>query len=362
MAKRKFTDEKSIDAEQTDASKPWLHPRTNAVLIGHTACEYAFLSAFRAGTLHHAWLLSGEEGVGKATFAYRAARFLLSRGDKETGSPEGMEVPDAHPVARQLHAGAHPSLFVLGDASANASSIAIDDVRKLRSFLGLTSPAAWRAIVVDPANGLSAASANALLKAIEEPPPRTVFFLVAHGALSVIPAIRSRCVRLAFRPLGVKDFAVAIARACEAINLDVPDAVALGKLHELAAGSPGRALELLAGGALSLAETLDKILSGLPKLDYGHIHGLIQTISGARNAQNFSRLCDLIEERAGHLSKRALADGSGAEMSAAWAELCQKIRSRRLELESLNLDKGAFLMAAFSDMERTASRPLRRSF
>jgi DNA polymerase-3 subunit delta' len=258
---------------------------------------------------------------------------------------------------RQIRAGAHPSLFVLGENAASPASIGVDEVRRLRSFLSLTSPGGWRAMIADPANDLTIASANALLKAIEEPPPRTVFFLICHGAASVMPTIRSRCVRLALRPLLLNDFADAVLSACEAGDMEAPDADVLKRLHSLAAGSPGRALELMSGGLLPLAEKLDKLLAGLPRMDYALLHSLIQSASGARNAQNFGRLCDLAEERIAKFARRALEAAPGTQRSAGWAELWQTVRQRRLETETLNLDKGAFLMSVFSDIEHLARTP-----
>ena len=132
----------------------------------------------------------------------------------------------------------------------------------------------------------------------------------------------------------------------------VPDL--LKKLHALAAGSPGRALEFTAGGLLPLAEKLDKLLAGLPRMDYTLVHSLIQSASGARNAQNFARLCDLTEERIEKFARQGLKNASGTKSSAGWAGLWETVRQRRLETETLNLDKGAFLMSVFSDIEHVA--------
>ena len=356
MAKRK-TAETGAPGGEDGAPEP-LHPRLTGGFYGHQAAEELFTSAFRAGALHHAWLLAGEEGIGKATFAYRAARFLLSRdgGGAPPGEPSSLDVPASHPAARQIAAGAHPSLFVLDAKTGGAASIGVDAVRKLRAFLGLTSPGGgWRAMIVDPTNDLTISSANALLKAVEEPPPRTVIFLVSHGASAVMPTIRSRCVKLAFRALDPGNFASAVAAACLAGDLTEPGETEMQKLFALSSGSPGRALDFLSGGLLALAGKLERIVDGLPGLDHAAIHELIQAASGARNAETFDRLCDLIEEEiAAKARKIALAGPDAAAEAAAWAELWQGFRERRLELESLNLDKGAFLVAAFAAMERAA--------
>ncbi len=356
MAKRKSAETKSGASEEPGAESLVLHPRFTEVLFGQSAAEEAFLRAYMAGTLHHAWLLTGERGTGKASFAYRAARFLLSRSPDRAERTDSLAISASHPAARQIRAGAHPSLFVLGEAAGTAASIGVDEVRKLRSFLSLTSPGGWRSLIVDPANDLTIASANALLKAIEEPPARTVIFLIGHGAATVMPTIRSRCVKLAFRPLKLPDFADAVLAACAAGELETPDSKALQKLHAMAAGSPGRALEFIAGGLIPLAEALDKIVAALPRIDYTAVHSLIRSASGAKNAQTFVRLCDSIEERIESMAREALGGRGDTAGAAAWAQAWQTLRQRRVEMEALNLDKGAFLMSAFSDMERIARR------
>ena len=349
MAKRK-----SAATGTSEETPDPLHPRLTDKLFGHDTPEDFFLGAFNAGSLHHAWLLMGERGIGKATFAYRAARFLLSQ--EQSAQAESLAVPASYPVARQIAAGAHPSLFVLDSDAGGSASIGVEAVRKLRAFLSLTSLSRWRAMIVDPANDLTIASANALLKAVEEPPPRTVIFLVSHGASTVMPTIRSRCIKLAFRPLALSDFQRAVSAACSAGGLSEPDDAAMRKLFALSAGSPGRAVDLISGGLLLLADKVDRIMDRLPKIDHALVHELIQSTSGARNAETFRRLCDLIEERIEEKAKQEANEPHRTTQGASWAELWQSLRERRLALEALNLDKGAFLVSAFSDMERIAGK------
>jgi DNA polymerase III subunit delta' len=362
MAKRKSTD--NAESSGAEGSPDALHPRATAVFFGHASAEEAFLRAFRAGTLHHAWLITGEMGIGKATFAYRAARFLLSRGGEDISASDEagtLDLAASHPVSRQMAAGAHPSLFVLGERrgeSASTASIGVDAVRKLRAFMNLTSPAGWRAMIVDPANDLTIASANALLKAIEEPPPRTVFFLINHGAAAVMPTIRSRCVHLALRPPQQSEFESALAAACSVGGMPMPTERELAKLYAAWGASPGQALDLLAGGLLPFADKVEKIIAGLPYVDYGLVHGLIQSSIGARNAENFHRLCDLLEKRIEKQARQEAIENEPGNMNGArWAHLWQALRERRSDMEALNLDKGAFLMTTFSDMETITQRP-----
>ena len=148
MAKRKSAE--TSTSEDAGATDP-LHPRLRDTLFGHEAAEDLFLGAFNARSLHHAWLLTGERGIGKATFAYSAARFLSSQDQAAAAlhPAPSLAVPATLPVARQIAAGAHPSLFVLGSDAEGSASIGVESVRKLRAFLSLTSPGGWRAMIVD---------------------------------------------------------------------------------------------------------------------------------------------------------------------------------------------------------------------
>jgi DNA polymerase-3 subunit delta' len=361
MAKRKAAEPLDAEPTEKDAAAAALHPRATLSFYGHSAAEEVFLRAYNSGALHHAWLLTGERGIGKATFAYRAARFLLSRGSKQDGGREqaqSLSLPADHPTVRQIGARAHSSLFVLGNAGGAASStsnIGVDEVRELRGFLALTSPSGWRAMIVDAANDLTISSGNALLKAIEEPPPRTVFFLVSQGASAVMPTIRSRCVRLSLRPLDEPDLRDAILNACERSAIPVPDETTLARLCASSLGSPGRALSLLGGGLMAVADKVSTLFARLPRTDQAQASELIQSVLGAKNSENFARLCDLVEEGIVAKAKEEARAGSRAAIkSGAWADLWQRVRERRIETETLNLDKGAFLISVFSDIEHTA--------
>ncbi len=124
------------------------------------------------------------------------------------------------------------------------------------------------------------------------------------------------------------------------------------KLFALSAGSPGRAIDLISGGLLSLADKVEQIMDRLPKMDHALVHELIQSASGKHNVETFARLCDLIEESIEEKAKKEARERQGA----SWAEFWQGLRERRLALEALNLDKGAFLLGVFSDMERIARK------
>ena len=156
------------------------------------------LDALRAGRMHHAWLITGPEGVGKATLAYRFARRLLAGQPAE----ESLRLDQAHPVFRRVAAASHADLLtverVYDDRRKRMKTqFAVDDIRRINGFMSLTpAEGGWRVAIIDGAEELNQASANALLKVLEEPPPGAILLLVCSAVGRLLPTIRSRCRRL----------------------------------------------------------------------------------------------------------------------------------------------------------------------
>jgi DNA polymerase-3 subunit delta' len=209
-------------------------------LHGHDAAVAAFRAGLDSGRLHHAWLLAGPKGIGKALFADKAALRILAGATLDT---PGLDVPDDHPAARLIAAGSHPDFMrlerlVKDSGTELARSINVDQVRGLqRLFATTSSMSPWRAVVIDAIDDLEAGGANALLKNLEEPPPSTVFLLVSHAPERLLPTIRSRCRLLRFSPLG-NDAMTSALRAA------LPDADdnEIAALAEVGEGAPGRAI------------------------------------------------------------------------------------------------------------------------
>lgn len=208
-------------------------------LFGHEEAVAAFRAGLGAGRLHHAWLLAGPKGVGKALFADKAALRVLAG---ETGGA-GLDVSDEHPAAKLVAAGSHPDLMrlerlVKESGTDLARSISVDQVRSLqRLFTTTPSMSPRRAIVIDAIDDLETAGANALLKNLEEPPPDTVFLLVSHAPERLLPTIRSRCRLLRFSPLSDDVMASALRAALpDADEAEIASLAAVGK------GAPGRAI------------------------------------------------------------------------------------------------------------------------
>ena len=200
------------------------HPRETLTLYGHIEAEHAFLDAYRGGRMPHAWLIGGARGIGKATLAYRMARFVFAHPDPAKPAVQNAEslalAPD-NPAVRRVAAQGHSDLLALerveDDKGKLRSVIQVDDVRRTIGFFGSTAgEGGWRVCIVDSADELNAAGANALLKILEEPPAKSLLLVVSHAPGRLLPTIRSRCRRLALRPLSAEDAARALADALSA--------------------------------------------------------------------------------------------------------------------------------------------------
>ncbi|HET9160652.1 MAG TPA: DNA polymerase III subunit delta', partial [Caulobacteraceae bacterium] len=216
------------------------HPREVFDYRGGEAPDAAFLTALKRGRLHHAWLLTGPEGVGKATFAYRAARRLLGARPAPEFGLLGADPQD--PVSRQVAARSHPDLLVLAretDDGKPRRNIPVDEARQLPEFFAKSPASApYRVAIIDAADDLNANAANAVLKTLEEPPARGVLFLVSHAPGKLLPTIRSRCRRLVFPAWPIEEAAKFVAERAGVCATDA------GRLAEMAGGSPGAALVL----------------------------------------------------------------------------------------------------------------------
>jgi DNA polymerase-3 subunit delta' len=325
------------------------HPRDVFDLLGHEASEAAFEAARARGRLHHAWLLTGPEGVGKATFAYRAARRLLGAPADPRYGVLGSD-PD-HPVSRQMSARSHPYLLVLEREGPDGKArrvIPVDDARKLGEFFSKSPASApHRVAIVDAADDLNPNAANALLKTLEEPPPRGVLLMVSHAPGRLLPTIRSRCRRLAFRALEIEaaaDFVAARAGSNPEEAL---------RLAHMAGGAPGRALQLAAGGALAMDDAARDLLADLPRIDEGKALLLADRFRGGDGPTNFQLLFDRLAARVHHIALDRAGQGVGG--LDPWAEAWETLQRLPREVEGLNLDRVDTLFTALGDL-RSAAR------
>lgn len=324
-----------------------LEPRRQSALVGHVEAERELAAAARSGRLAHAWLITGARGIGKATLAYRFARWLLA------GMPErldgSLDVDADDRAFRLIAAGSHPDLVTVeratGEGGRLRAEIVIDDVRAAGAFLHLTPAIApWRAVVVDAADDLNPNAANALLKVLEEPPSRAVLLLVAHAPARLLPTLRSRCLRLDLRPLPEADVVRLIRPYLE-------DPAEAGPLAALAEGSPGRALAVAAAGGTSLYQEIATIAGGLPSLDDEAVHALADRWSRRGAEETFRVGLELVRT---WIERRVRADLAGANAHPGpgsldgWVEVWEKLGQLARQADGLRLDRKHVVIAAFA--------------
>jgi len=323
-------------------------PRETAVLFGHDAAEQEFLGAYRSGRIPHAWLIGGEAGIGKATLAYRMARFVLAYPDParaEVQAATSLALDPAHPVARRVAGNAHTDLLALertiGENGKLRTVITVDQVRRLTSFFGSTAgEGGWRVCIVDSADELKYPQAsNALLKMLEEPPARSLFLVVSHAPGRLLPTIRSRCRRLAVKPLGQGDV---VRAASAALGADAADP-AMVKAAAAARGSVARAIALAGGPVLALREKVAALLAALPATDPLALHALGDQLDRGDRG--------LVEVFAGavrdFLSGRLDAETDDLAWLARTAEIWDRLNRSARDVETYNLERKPLVFAMF---------------
>ena len=324
-------------------------PRETTVLFGHRDAEAALLSAYRSGRIPHAWLLGGPQGIGKATLAYRMARFVLAHRDPlapEVKRAESLQVDPSDPVARRIAAGAHGGLLVLqrtaNEKGVMRTVITVDESRETISFFGSTAAVeGWRVCIVDTVDELNPNAANALLKIVEEPPRQSLFLLVSHAPGRVLPTILSRCRRLNLRPLSAPDVAEAASRA---VNLPVDDP-SLREAADAAEGSVARALTLLGGDAVKLHQRTAALLDALPQVDPRELHALGDALGGSDKVA----LATFIDSVERWVSGRLRVDDPNANLPrlARLAEVWEKISLAARETAEYNLERKPLVFSVF---------------
>lgn len=325
-------------------------PRTTLELFGHAAAEQALLAAYKSGRIAHAWLVGGPAGIGKATLAYRFARFVLAH-----PNPAAAAVQDArtlaidadNPVARRMAAQGQPDFFVLErvvneQTGKLYTQIRVEDVRKLVAFFGATArEGGWRVAIVDSVDELAREGANALLKVLEEPPERALLLLISHSPGRELPTIRSRCRRLLLRPLPEDAVLAAVALAAQRDATD-PELVQAASACE---GSIARAMSLLEGEGLALRDQIVAALRQLPNPDARALHALADKLAGT----DPQVLADFLDLTNGWLSQRLHANAK-PEHLAHVAEAWERINGAARDVESYNLDRRPFVFSVFSEL------------
>ena len=357
---------------EADRLEGFPHPRQTKKLFGHETAERVLAESLSDGRMHHAWLVCGRRGIGKATLAYRFARAALAHPSERAAKGQSLEVGEDTSAARQVRALSHPGLLVLRrpydeKGKRFAASIPIDEVRRLRSFLShRAGEEAWRVVIVDEANELNVNAANALLKSLEEPPARAVFLLVSSAPGRLLPTIRSRCRMLSLQPLSPSDLRAAATQAFEASGTVAPDASAWPPLERLAEGSVGRLLSLQGAGGLELNERVMSLVASLPRVDWRAVHALSDELQPTAAQARFELFYELLLDYVGRLV-RAQASGEGSREDketatrligegrlASFAGLWERIGREKTDALALNLDRKALILETFAGLAAAA--------
>ena len=357
------------------------HPRNTERLFGQAAAEAAFLDAFTTDRLHHGWLLTGPRGIGKATFAWRAARFLLSQPTRggDAGlfgvppAPTSLETDPDHPVARRMAALSEPSHFLLrrpwnAKTKKLSAEITVDATRALHNFFHMSaSDGGRRTVIVDAADELNTSAANALLKALEEPPANTTLFLIAHQPARLLPTIRSRCRALPLMPLSEDDLTQALHQAAPEADTARPPG-----LNALANGSVGTALRMTSGGGLDIYARLLSLWAR-PTLDRQTALKCADACVGAANAETYALTTELIAIFLARLARTGLTGPPNPPVTEnepqilarlaphdvaarSWATLSASHSARIAHARAVNLDPAAVILDTLHAIDTEARR------
>ena len=354
-------------------------PKANHMLRGHSEAEQILLDAYNSDRMHHAWLISGPKGIGKATLAYRFARFILNQGPIDAGpslfgdalpaeKPTRLNVSQDNPVFQRIASGSHADLLAIERRIHEKTGklktvIDVESVRQVSSMMRQTSAeGGWRVVVVDAADEMNTNSANALLKVLEEPPKNALLLLVSHNPGRLLPTIRSRCRTLQLRPLGKTLVSSLVTEYAPYIS-DEDSA----RLADLSDGSIGRALGLVDVGGLDLYKQLMDLLNTLPNLDVPSAHALADKVSRAGADEAFQTVTGLLrwwlERMILTASGKAPPNGQDAALMQkladqasleSWFLVWEKINNLVARTNGLHLDKKQIFLNALMSLENTA--------
>ena len=371
-----MSDDEIPEADRAEGAP---HPRMTEDVLGQDAAETQVLDALSGGRVHHAWLLTGPEGVGKATFGWHVARYMLATPVGDDGglfgdappAPTSLRVDPENPVARRVTALSEPRLFLLRrawdpDKKKLKTQIGVDDVRKMKSFFSLSAAEGGRRVaLIDSADDLTVAAANALLKVLEEPPKDAVLILISHSPSKLLPTIRSRCRQVRLSSLDPNTLANVVRNA----GIEAPDPE---RLAALADGSAGDAIRLINLDGVTLYAKLIETLATAPSMQRSRMLAMIEPMA-ARGAEEklrlFVRLIELCLARMARSGAGAPIAFEGARgerevfaklsptphAARAWANLQQEVAARASHAMAVNIDPHQMLLDIFVRIDQTAS-------
>ncbi len=339
----------------TDPRETEHHPRLRSELFGHEVVERRLLAAFQSGRLHHAWLLTGPRGIGKATLAYRFARYILRYPDPAK-APFDMNVDPDDGVFKRVAARGHADLLTVerpfdDKLKRLKGEIGVTEARSVSHFFGRTAgEGGWRICIVDAADDLSIVAANAILKILEEPPDRSLFMLICQQSPGrLLATVRSRCIRQDLAPL-CNDL---VGKVLRQIGQAHGDNAELNAAARLANGSPGRALDLLGTGSAQHLLTFEGLVSLKPPFDRSQMFRLADQLSNRNQQQTYEAFCDLLREWIMCRASQTARSGEAALAAAVrWSDAYRDVEQAIDKANTLNLDRRSVMLEAFRRIEQ----------
>lgn len=341
-------------------------PHNNSFLLGHEEQEKVFLDAFLSGKMHHAWILHGPEGIGKTTFAYKIARFLISNIGEQDGGflnepVTSLDLSETHPTFKLVSSKACPDLLVVErefdeKKGKYKKEIIVEDTRKINEFMHKTSSGGnYRVVIVDGADKMNRNSQNAILKILEEPPAKTIIILTANNIGSFLPTIKSRCRSLKLEPLSQENISELLSRFCETITDEEKSKISL-----LCEGSIGKAMQIYDQDGLQVYEDLLALLS--KNIDSKQLHKFCEEYGNSKNDEQYQILTTMLKN---FLSKKIISiaknkpmiDVLGIESVILDDYTAEKLIKAKESIEKLisdaeisNLDRSKILLYMFSSV------------
>ena len=355
------------EIEPLDAIEGWPRPEERFDWYGDPAAETVLLDAYRDGRMHHAWMIGGPRGIGKATLAYRFARFAFAHPDPKAAAVRAatdLSLPADHPAFRRVAARAHPNLLTLqrpwDDKSKRyRTELTVPEIRRTVAFFGSTvGEPGWRIAIVDPADDMNANAANALLKVLEEPPARSLFLIISHAPGRLLPTIRSRCRRLELRAPTFAAIKAAIASQAGLAGDESDDEADLAA--HLAEGSLRRAILLREGGGVEIYRAFGRIVASLPNPDIPALHAFADRLAARGADDAYEGFLDLlrawldrrVRDEPEPLGGPGISPALQAVPLARWAEVWEKANQSATLAETLNLDRKQVVLSILMTLAR----------
>ena len=366
---------------ESDCLEGLPHPRETRLLFGHLKAQDEFAKAVTNKKIHHAWLLTGPKGIGKATLAWKMAHYLLSLSsnnalNSEISSFTRLNIQQDDPISKRISALSEPKLKLLRKTwdpktEKFRQSISIDDVRGIKQFFNLSSTDdGQRVVIIDSADDLQNASANALLKILEEPPKRTIILIISHNPNTLLPTIKSRCRKLNLLPLNNEDLKLGLSQAIG------PDDPIGDDIYALSEGSIGNAITLLNNNGIKIYSQVCDIFSDAPKMNRVNILEIISDVTKSKSDDYFKTLISMISIFIRRLAKTGASGLPEAEIgknefttlkrlspnltqARLWSEESQDIFKTALISKNVNLDPSSIILDLFLSFNNIALKAYR---